>query len=57
MIEEVVEVSGTPDHARLFKRGEGTWGVMDDLTAGNYNASGLAEPQVWTLLRLATYPS
>ena len=30
---------------------------MDDSTAGNYNASGLAEPQVWTLLRLATYPS
>ena len=38
------------------KRGD-VGGVMDDLTAGNYNASGLAEPQVWTLLRLATYPS
>ncbi len=57
MIEEVGEVSGTPDHARLFKRGEGMWGVMDDSTGGNYNASGLAEPQVWTLLRLFSYLS
>ena len=56
MIEEVVEVSGTPDYARLFKRREETWEVMDDSTAGNYNASGLAEPQVWTLLRLASLP-
>ena len=38
------------------KRGD-VGGIMDDLTAGNYNASGLVEPQVWTLLRLATYPS
>ena len=30
---------------------------MDDSTAGNYNASGLAEPQVWTLLRLFSYLS
>ena len=57
MIREVVEACGIPDHGRLCKRREGTWGVMDDLTAGNYNASGLAEPKVWTPLRFVSYPS
>ena len=57
MIREVVEVSGIPDHGLLFKRREGTWGAMDDLTAGNYNASGLAEPKAWTPLRFVSYPS
>ena len=57
MTREVVEACGVPDHGQLFRRREGMWGVMDDLTAGNYNASGLAEPQAWTLLRLDSYPS
>ena len=57
MTREVVEACGVPDQAGFSREERGRGGVMDDLTAGNYNASGLAEPKVWTPLRFVSYPS